>query len=225
MKTNGSSYPSPNAASNSGVVSNDLIKHQEAEKASIFPGPMWLPLHILLTHALDSLTHLQVKVPPFDMDIDLRNYLTLFQQTAAFTVKVRETLESIVIVFGESERTYKGPGNERCRTGRMYRTHCYRPWCIKMAKLFLEQMLAALNGNALSRLEEIRFEGVYIPKDANPHEAANAELEVIFQSIEHCRFISATFTEISSIDGRSSFPGHSSRVSDNGRFSELLADS
>lgn len=107
MKTNGSSYPSPDAASNSGAVSNDLIKHQEARQACIFPGPMWLPLHILLAHALDSLTHLQVKVPPFDMDIDLRNYLTLFQQTAAFTVKVRETLESIVIVFGESERTYK----------------------------------------------------------------------------------------------------------------------
>jgi len=97
-----------------------------------------------------------------------------------------------------------------------------------MAKLFLEKMLTALNDNAFPLLKEIRFEGFALLKKANPRQAALAgvELDSIFQSIRDCRFTDATFTDISSVQGRQSYHGHNRNTDgDCSRFEELLADS
>ncbi|GAB7330788.1 hypothetical protein MBLNU13_g02336t1 [Cladosporium sp. NU13] len=62
-----------------------------------------------------------------------------------------------------------------------------------MAKLFLEQMLTALNDNAFPLLEEIRFEGFTLLKRANSRESADAELAGIFQMVEESRFADGIF--------------------------------
>ncbi|GAB7330787.1 hypothetical protein MBLNU13_g02335t2 [Cladosporium sp. NU13] len=94
--------PSPKTTDCSNIICHgNLIMRQETGKAFIFPGPMWLPLYLLSLHAMNSLSHLQVKVPPFDMYTDLRSYQTLFRQTASFAAKVSNTLRSLVIVSGE----------------------------------------------------------------------------------------------------------------------------
>jgi hypothetical protein len=217
--------PDPKTTDGSYIYHNDFILRQETGNAFIFPGPMWLPLYLLSAHPMDSLSHLQVKVPPFVMYTDLRSYQTLFRQTASFLVNVRETLQSLVIVFGESRRLHRRP-QELYGTNRAFLEGYYRPWCIKMAKLFLEQMLKALNENAFLLLKEIRFEGFALLKTANPQQAAVAGLDSIFQSIEDCRFTDATFTDISSVQGRQSYHGHNRNTDgDCSRIEELLADS
>ena len=218
--------PAPKLTDGSDIYDDDLILRQETGKAFIFPGPMWLPLYLLSAHAMDSLSHLQVKVPPFDMYTDLRSYQTLFRQTASFVVKVRETLHSLLIVFGESQSLHRSPSP--CGTNRVFLEGYYRPWCIKMAKLFLEQMLTALNENAFPLLKEIRFEGFSLLKTADPRQFADAELDSVFQSIEDCRFKDATFTDIQSVQARDSYYGNA-RITDGDcrfdSFEELLAGS
>lgn len=215
----------PEALNGSEIFHDDLIIRQETGNAFIFPGPMWLPLYLLSAHAMVSLIHLQVKVPPFSVYTDLRSYNTLFRQTAIFITKTKETLKSLVIVFDESRSMYPDSDSKGCGTGNVYRTGYYRPWCIKMAKLFLEQLLDALNENNFSQLEEIHFEGFDLLEDANPHEAASAELAVVLQLVRDSRFTNATFTDLSSVHGRQSYHGHDRKTDGDGRFAELLTSS
>lgn len=222
----------PNRATKSSdIYHNDLIIRQETGKAFIFPGPMWLPLYLLSAHSMTSLSHLEVKVPLFSIYTDFRSYHTLFQQTADFAIKVRENLKSLVIVFGESQYLYKLPTSELRMSGCMYDRRSYEPWCIAMAKNFLEQMLAALNGNAFPRLESMRFEGFSLLVNllslngANPQKIARAGLTGVFQSIENSRFADGIFTDISSRQGRESYRGHDRRTNGDRRFEELLAGS
>lgn len=223
---------SPKSTNSSEIYQDDSIIRQETGKAFIFPGPMWLPLYLLSAHSLVSLSHLEVKVPPFSRYTDLRSYHTVFQQTAAFVVKIRETLKSLVIVFGESYilyDLYRTPSTHLCGNSRISRK-CYKAWCIIVAKHFLQQMLAALNGDAFPRLENMRFEGfallVTLLERAEPHEVADADLAGVFQSIEDCRFADGIFTDISSVQDRKSYHGHDRRTDDVcKRFEKLLADS
>lgn len=108
--------PHPKTTDGSNIYHDDLILRQETGKAFVFPGPMWLPLHLLSTHGMESLSRLHVKVRPFDMYTDLRSYQTLFQQTASFAAKVRNTLRSLVIVFGEPNGLWEPCHPELCGT-------------------------------------------------------------------------------------------------------------
>jgi hypothetical protein len=214
----------PEAMNGSEVFHDDLIRRQETGQAFIFPGPMWLPLYLLSAHTVVSLTHLQVKVPPFSTDIDLRNYNTLFRQTAMFVTKTKGTLKSLIIVFGECRSIYGDFVTYGCGTGRANHLGRCR-WYIKMAKLFLEQQLAALNENAFPQLEEIRFEGFRLLENATPQQAADAELAGVLQSVRDTRFTNATFTDISSVQGRDSYHGNNRHTEGDSRFAELLATS
>ena len=217
--------PHPKTTDGSNIYHDDLILRQETGKAFVFPGPMWLPLHLLSTNGMESLSRLHVKVRPFDMYTDLRSYETLFQQTASFAAKVRNTLRSLVIVFGEPNGLWEPCHPELCGTAYVRRVFCYRPWCIKMAKLFLDQMLTTLNDNAFPLLEEIRFEGFAILERANSREAADAELAGTFQMVEDSRFAKGSFTDISSVQSRTGYHGHDRITDGNCRFEELLAGS
>lgn len=187
---------------------------------------MWLPMHFLSACALISLTHLQVKVPAFSGVTDLRAYNTFFRQTADLVIKVRDTLQSLVVVFGQSRESYRDIGPKReCGTSRNSRLRCYRPWCILMAKLFLEPQVAALNEHAFPRLEEIRFEGFHLLEDASDSEAADAGLASVFQAIDECRFVDTTFTSVQSFDEPYCFEGHEDNGRDEGRFAGLLRSS
>ena len=202
---------------------DDLIIRQETGNAFIFPGPMWLPLYLLPAHAMVSLTHLQVKVAPFSRYVDVRAYNTLFHQTASFITNTNETLKSLIIVFGESPGLYpEGQLKGGCGT-----PSGHNPWCIKMAKLFLEQLIAALNENFFPQLEKIHFEGFRHLEGANAHDATRAGLAGVLRSVRESegRFTKATFTDIKSVSCRESYTGHDDGLRDDGRFAELLAQS
>jgi hypothetical protein len=213
----------PETNDGSDIYHDDLIIRQETGNAFVFPGPMWLPLYLLSAHAMVSLTHLQVKVAPFDREIDVRSYNTLFHQTASFIAKIKETLKSLIIVFDQCPSLYpEGQLKGGCGT-----PSGHNPWCIKMAKLFLQQLLAALNENAFPQLEKIRFEGFHHLEDADANNAARAELAGVLRSVRESesRFTNATFTDIKSLSGRESYCGHNGGPGDDGRFAELLTKS
>ena len=62
------------------VLSEEAIQRQEAGKAIIFPGPMWLPCRILRGKTLQSLADVEFQLAPFDVEIDLRNYHRAFEE-------------------------------------------------------------------------------------------------------------------------------------------------
>jgi len=226
----GTTRLSPEATDGSEIFHNDLIVRQETGKAFIFPGPMWLPLHLLLPHAMPSLTCVQVKVPPWNRNVDLRNYNTLFRHTSMFIAKTKETLKSLTIVLAVSRGLWETPGQyQLCGTGRAHRHSVLRPWSLKMARLFLEQLLGALNDNAFPRLEELRFEGFQLLHDANDREAARAELAGVLQLAQEtcCRFadINATLTDIPSVQARECFDGYDGGKEREAEFAHLLASS
>lgn len=214
----------PQDVNGSEIYHDDLILRQETGKAFIFPGPMWLPLYLLAPHSMASLTHLQVKVPPFSSHTDLRSYNSTFHQTSNFIAKTKDTLKSLVIVFGECRSIYPDTA---------YRGGCgtpnyQRPWSIKMAKLFLERLLAALNENAFPQLEDVHFEGFHILEDASPHEAALAELGGVLQlARDTCSwFANVTLTDLKSVQGRQSYHGHNRMTNEDlAGFEEVLASS
>jgi hypothetical protein len=213
----------PETNDGSEIYSDDLIIRQETGNAFVFPGPMWLPLHLLSAHAMVSLTHLQVKVAPFSRSVDVRSYNTLFRQTASFIAKTKETLKSLVIVFDQFPGLYpEGPRRGGCGT-----PSGHEPWCIKMSKLFLEQLLAALSENAFPQLEKIRFEGFHHLENLNIYNAQMAGVAGVLRSVRECesRFTNATFTDIKSLSGRKSCEGHDGGQRDVGTFAELLTTS
>ena len=206
-------------------IDDDLIARQEAGQACILPGPMWWPLHFLTTRPLDSLTHLQIKVP--HSSVDHRHYYTLCLKAAAFIVKVRQTLRSLVVVFAENRDVYRRSIYLRSR-----RVAVIRLRRLQDAKFFLDQLLAALNDNTFPRLERVRCEGFYIFLDASLEEVASAGIASTFQLIRDCPFADASFIEVSSLDDRGiGFRGHDRdyhRIGewhDDGEFAELLASS
>ena len=220
----------PDAVNGSEIFDDDLILRQETGKAFVFPGPMWLPLYLLSPHAMVSLTHLQVKVPPWGSDVDVRNYNTLFRQTAMFITNTKETLKSLTIVCAVSRGLWKDPNFfEAFGNGRIHRNTVSRPWSIKMAKLFLEQLLAVLNDNVFPQLEKVHFEGFQLLEDTSPREAARADLAGVLQSARDtcCRFagINATLTDIPSVQGRQSYDNYTGETGLDGRFAQILANS
>jgi hypothetical protein len=68
-------------------IDDELWARQEQGDAGIFPGPMWFPLRFLRQSCLASMSHLQIKFSPFDKALDLRNYITMFHETAEFIRK------------------------------------------------------------------------------------------------------------------------------------------
>ena len=195
------------------IIDEELFQRQETGKAFVFPGPMWFPLRLLSDCSLDSLKHLQVKLASFSMNIDLRSCHTLFRDMGELMLKVREGLTSLLVVFGESPQAYEEYRYRGgCGTSRIYAQHTYRPWCIRMAAAFLDQLLAALSRSSFPCPENTNFEGCHILEDASPCEAAVAQLSNTFQSIQACAFNKANFTEVLSLDHRSEglgiFVGH-----------------
>jgi hypothetical protein len=208
----------PETNDGSAIYHDDLIIRQETGNAFVFPGPMWLPLYLLSAHGMVSLTHLQIKVTPFSRSVDVRSYNTLFRQTASFIAKTKETLKSLIVAFGESVSLHPE------FAGGCHTPSGHRPWCIKMAKLFLEQLLVVLNENSFRQLEEIHFEGFDILEEASRHDV---ELTSFLHSVRESesRFTNATFTDVKSQSGRQGLHGVDRQTDKDGRFTDLLATS
>ncbi|KAK4547916.1 hypothetical protein LTR36_010635 [Oleoguttula mirabilis] len=209
----------------SDLIGHELLNRQETGKAIIFPGPMWLPMHLLAACSLDSLTLLQVKLAPFNMDIDLRSYHTLFRRTADVIRKARDSVETLVIVLGETPSLYHVRPNQ-CGTSRVRFEQTYRPWCIKMAASFLNLQLAALNQGPFPHLLNVRLEGFRVLGTATPAAATAAQLASTLQSIQDCPYVDAmALTGIASVDHRPVFYGYDCEMASLESYRDLLESS
>lgn len=221
-------YPSPNTTSSSEIYQPGEITLQETSKTPIFPGPSILPLHILLrplhNHPsplplLPSLTHLQIKLPPFDTHTDLRNTHTMAAQTAAIMTATHAHLESLVVVFEENAHMYpdprpRDPNRRICGTARVQMQAFSQPWGLKMTKLFLEMVLGALKGGRGSspRLRVLRFEGFRCLSVADEWLKARVGGldEGFFREVGEVEglFEGASLVDVACVRGRSGFVGH-----------------
>lgn len=175
------------------TVDDGLFRRQEMGQASIFPGPMWYPLKLLSDHSLESLTNLQIKLSKFDVELDLRNYYTLFKETAKLLLKAKDMLSTLTIVFGEDRDHYEETAyRSTCGTSRAYFISTRRPWSIKVATGFLNEVLAVLNNNPFPRLVSVVFEGFHFLKHVQSHEAARVGLDATFHAMVECPIANAS---------------------------------
>ena len=179
------------------VISQTLLNRQESGKAFIFPGPMWLPLHILSTARLESLTHLRVEVPPLSDRVNKQNYLTFFRKTADLLKTASATLRSLVIVLDHAKVHPHAYLRRMCGTGRGRMIRTYRVWCLEMASLYLHQLVTVLSEESFPLLEHIRFEGFDELEFAFAGNAGPvAHVERTREAIRKCPFaVMASFTE------------------------------
>ena len=208
------------------VVSQTLIDRQESGKAFIFPGPMWLILHILSTARLDSLTHLRIDVPPLSFQVNQQNYVTLFRKTSDLITVASASLRSLVIILGESKHLPEDIARG-CGTGRLRLAQAYYHGRLRVASSYLYQLVTALSERPFPLLEHIRFEGfdrleaawaqagnveraVVRTQAASVARAAQiADFERTFEAIRNCPFAAtASFTEIRSTNERPIFNGY-----------------
>lgn len=191
------------------LVDNELFRRQENGEAAIFPGPMWYPLRLLSAHSLGSLKQIQVKVALFNAEIDLRNYFTIFEETAELILKANATLSTLEIVFGEHRNLYEETRHQStCGTSwTFFRTTC-RPWCIHLAKAFLDQILAVLRKGGFQYLSSVRLEGFRFLELASPEEKTTARLDQTIRTVRRSPLQNASFTDYSHVDYRESFLGY-----------------
>lgn len=189
-------------------VDDDLLKRQEAGNAMIFPEPMWFALHLLRSHELDSLTHLQIKLPPISVMIDVRNYNTLSRELATLFAKALYSLKSISVVLGDAWQ-FQNFFSKSSSSGinQMILSAEYQPRRTKMASTFLGQQVTALSHGTFPCLESIRFEGFDRLEHARLGRYADPQLESLFQAIRDCPFNGiASFTKIASEESETCRP-------------------
>jgi hypothetical protein len=218
------------------VVSQTLLDRQESGKAFIFPGPMWLPLHILSTARLDSLAHLRVDIAPFSFMVNQQNYITLFRKTADLIRAAGASLRSLVIIL-ESARGLPDAAGGKCGTWDIRLWEVYRPWCLKMALAYLHQLVLALSEHTFPMLEHVEFEGFdqldpakdagrarCFPQDVPVDSAQAADLGRTREVVRKCPVAAtASFTEIPSMDERPIFNGYINQAF-SGHFDEWEAN-
>lgn len=192
------------------VTSQTLLGLQESGKAWIFPGPMWLPSHILSTAWLDSLSHLRVGLPPVSFGVHLKNYHTMFQKTAALVGAASASLESLVIILGDAQGEPDSKPNTRyCATNRNRMRHVYNRWRLEAASLYLFQLVTVLSEGDFPQLDHVRFEGFDRLEAASAARAQAGHLGRTFEAIRKCPFAAkASFTELPSKNERPIFNGY-----------------
>lgn len=189
------------------LIDDSLFQRQEMDKAAAFPGPMWYPMRLLSGCALVSLSYLQMTIPHFDKDLDIRNYYTTFREAATLLRKSASSLKSLVVIFGESAlfhpaHGYRCPGNHNRFIG------SYRIGCIRLTAAFLKQLLIVLSECLFPNLTQVTFEGFTLLKSKE----ARPSLEAILPYIQNSRFNDVDFIGTPHLDARQLFPGHDSHV-------------
>jgi hypothetical protein len=202
-------YGGRNASDDPTVISQTLLDLQESGKAFIFPGPMWLPLHLLSTARLDSLSHLRVEVPPLSGCVHLQNYNTFFQRTADLIGAASASLQSLVIILGDAQGFPDSGGKGWCGTTRLRLRHAYGQWHLEAASLYLFQLVTALNKATFPQLHHVRFEGFDVLEHVSPTSPQAADIGRTFEAIRKCPFAAtASFTELPSGNERPTFNGY-----------------
>lgn len=143
-----------------GSISEQLYKRQRIGHAAVFPGPMWSALHLLANRQCTSLKKFVLTMSPFKGCVDLRNYITCFDEAARFLQTVQRTLMSLTIVFGADPLLYE-EYTGGCGTARLIR-HRSRAWHITLATYLLDKLLAVLSRADFPSLEIVKFQGFQV---------------------------------------------------------------
>lgn len=122
---------------------------------------MWYLLWLLSLASLPSLTELKIKIEPFNMVVDTRGYTTMFRETTKMISKASPTLESLTIILGEDIVSYDTEPTGLCRSQCESTVSNYRAWYLRIAKLFLNEILTALETIRFRKLKQISFKGFH----------------------------------------------------------------
>ena len=198
---------------NPSIISQALLDRQESGRAFIFPGPMWLPLHILSTARLDSLTQLRVDIPPLSGYVHLPNYHTMFLKTTDLIRAASANLESLVIILGDS-LVFPDYAGKMCGSGRQRMRRAYYSWRLEMVSSYMYQLATVLSEHSFPKLNYIRFEGFDLLDSSSARSARNANLGRTLEAVRNCPFAARTsFTEFGSENERPIFNGYISKDS------------
>ncbi|CAG9983616.1 unnamed protein product [Clonostachys byssicola] len=200
----------PNDLYNHQGISDELWLRQERGEVAIFPGPMWLPLRILGRRRMSSIAHLQISLSPFSDQVDLRNDITTFIETAAFIRSAKNTLKSISITLGEA--TYLFPTDEdllsMCGTSRVNLRGVYQPMCFDLTSSFLRHLLEVLNEESFPQLTRVDLKGFRIIRTGVAGRPVDRSTDLTWQYIRDCPFVDEDFTYTDNTDCRHAFSGY-----------------
>ncbi|VUC25924.1 unnamed protein product [Clonostachys rosea] len=207
-KTRESRYPDD--IYNDEGISDELWNRQERGEVAIFPGPMWLPLRLLRSRTMSSITHLQVSLSPFSDLADLRNDITTFLETAAFVRSSKDTLKSISITLGEASYLFPTEEDLRgmCGTSRHNIRGKYQPMCFDLASSFLRRLLAVLNEENFQHLTQVDLKGFRIVRTGASGRPVDRSTDLTWQYIRDCPFVDEEFTKTDNTDCRQAFSGY-----------------
>ena len=205
-----------------------LASRQSSAEAVIFPGPMWLPMHLLSNRSLDSLAYLRISLVPFSEDIDLRNYGSFFANTARLISEACNTIQHLEIAFGENYKIYEGVLPSGCGTSRVHFRSVYLPWCVRTSALFLGSILDVLEHGSFPKLEHVDLEGFGLLRRAAPYVSnvrSVAGLDDVFRSVAACQHLGLNFVEAPRIDHRDGFLGYDCVMAEVGDLGKVLGRS
>ena len=195
------------------VISQALLDRQESGKAFIFPGSMWLPLIILSTTRLNSLTQLRVDIPPLSGYVHLQNYHTMFQKTADTIKAASASLRFLVIIIGDA-RTYPDYASKAYGRRRQRMSRAYNAWRLEMASSYLYQLVTVLSESPFPKLDEVRFEGFGGLETGAAGGTLETHVGRTLEAIRKCPFAAtASFTKLPSRIERPVFNGYVSKNS------------
>lgn len=210
-----------------GPIAEELFQRQESGKACIFPGPMWYPLRLLSVGVPPPLRRLEVKIPPYHRDIDLRNYHTIFQETAQTIRKARETLETLVLYFGNEPGHYNTePDASGCgHSNSIFRSRT-RPSSTEFAARFLKRVLEVFHTDEFPLLRVVDVRGFNILEKGGGFMGSN-EVETALSLARSCSRVDIAWTEKSCVDHHWVWCGFLYDVTAEGveKYAEILQNS
>lgn len=187
------------------TISEELYQRQQTGIASAFPGPMWTPLHILSKFSSLSLKEFELRIPPYDTDVDLRNYFKCFDEATRFLSAVAHSLGSLTIVFAECPSIYD---RGRIGTARNF-SSIVRPKHMLLAAYFLTRVLPVLNDVHFPFLDSVTFQGFSLLQEAELDEGQSSMSHDIRKLGQNCVLVPwQSATRESRVDRRPVFRGY-----------------
>lgn len=206
-------------------VDEKLFQCQQAGEVFTFPGPMWYTIRLLRSRPLERLAHLKIKLPMCEMNLDVRNLHTMFDEAKELISMTQRTLKSLQVIVGEFEEAYYPRPSSGCGTCSSRRR---QPWYTWINACFLREIALALAQGNFSQLTKIEFAEFHILELLDNRHALDVSLEETRRQMAAAREnvgFDPMFTKNKHLDFRMAFLGYDYKVAWNDAWKEILAKS
>ncbi|CAK1363043.1 uncharacterized protein RHO25_006737 [Cercospora beticola] len=193
-------------------VDEMMFQCQQAGEIFTFTGPMWYTIRLLRTRPLERLAHLKIKLPVCEMNLDVRNFHTMFDDAKKLIMMTQRTLKCLEIVVGESEETYFPQLSSGCGTGSSKRR---QPWYTWINACFLREVALALAQGDFPQLIKVKFAGFHILEMLDDRHADDVSLDETRRQMAAAREnlgFDPMFTGRKHLDFRMAFLGYDYNV-------------